>query len=199
MWVGGQRHAPAALPPGKTRHPLYTRLGRPQGRPRQVREISPPPGFDRRTVQPVPQSLYRLSYRAPFVNCTQVLFPSSKALCLIKYRTMAVCLCTPLHTYERQHPCVTFHSPYSHACILVHCLYTPASVSTTLIHFEALYYAVCTSLHQFALSFTWPYFSALFVQPCISFCCYYSRRRILFRCLYITESVSTVLIHISVF
>ena len=30
--VGGQHHAPAALPPGKTRYPLYTRLGGPQGR-----------------------------------------------------------------------------------------------------------------------------------------------------------------------
>ena len=25
--VGGQHHAPAALPPGKTRYPLYRRLG----------------------------------------------------------------------------------------------------------------------------------------------------------------------------
>ena len=31
MRVWGQRHAPAALPPGKTRYPLYRRLGRPQG------------------------------------------------------------------------------------------------------------------------------------------------------------------------
>ena len=31
--VGGQRHAPAALPPGKTRYPLYRRLGGPLGRP----------------------------------------------------------------------------------------------------------------------------------------------------------------------
>ena len=30
--VGGQRHAPAALPPGKTRYPLYRKLGRRQGR-----------------------------------------------------------------------------------------------------------------------------------------------------------------------
>ena len=53
--VGDQRHAPAALPPGKTRYPLYTRLGRPQGRSGRVRKISPPPqlGFDPRTVQPV--------------------------------------------------------------------------------------------------------------------------------------------------
>jgi hypothetical protein len=29
--VGGQRHAPAALSPGKTRYVLYRRLGDPQG------------------------------------------------------------------------------------------------------------------------------------------------------------------------
>jgi hypothetical protein len=53
MGVGDQRHAPAALLPGKTRYPLYRRLGGPQGRSGQVRKISPPPGFDPRTVQPV--------------------------------------------------------------------------------------------------------------------------------------------------
>ena len=51
--VGGQRHAPAVLPPGKTRYPLYRRLGGPQGRSGQVRKISPPPGFDHLTIQPV--------------------------------------------------------------------------------------------------------------------------------------------------
>jgi hypothetical protein len=30
--MGGQHHAPAALPPGKTQYPLYSRLGGPQGR-----------------------------------------------------------------------------------------------------------------------------------------------------------------------
>ena len=39
--------------PGKTRYPLYRRLGEPQGRSGQVRKISPPPGFDPRTLQPV--------------------------------------------------------------------------------------------------------------------------------------------------
>jgi hypothetical protein len=57
MGVGGQRHAPAALPPGKTRYPLYGRLGGAQGFSGRVRKISPPPGFDPRTVQPV-ASLY---------------------------------------------------------------------------------------------------------------------------------------------
>jgi hypothetical protein len=51
--MGGQHHVPAALPPGKTRYPLYRRLGRPQFRSEHVRKISPPPGFDPRTVQPV--------------------------------------------------------------------------------------------------------------------------------------------------
>ena len=53
MGVGGQRHAPAALTPGKTRYPLYRRLGGPQGRSRRMWKISPLPGFDPRTVQPV--------------------------------------------------------------------------------------------------------------------------------------------------
>ena len=42
-----------SLPPGKTQYPLYRRLGGPQGRSGQVRKISPPPGFDPWTVQPV--------------------------------------------------------------------------------------------------------------------------------------------------
>ena len=42
-----------SLPPGKTRYPLYRRLGGPHGRSGQVRNISPLPGFDHRTVQPV--------------------------------------------------------------------------------------------------------------------------------------------------
>ena len=40
-----------SLPPGKTRYPLYRRLGGPQGRSGQVRKISPPPGFDPQTIQ----------------------------------------------------------------------------------------------------------------------------------------------------
>jgi hypothetical protein len=53
MGVSGDGHAPAALPPGKTRYPMYRRLGGPQGRSGQVRKISLPPGFDPRTVRPV--------------------------------------------------------------------------------------------------------------------------------------------------
>ena len=46
MWVGGQRHAPAALPPEKkTRYPLYGRLGGLQGRSGGVRKVSLPNGI----------------------------------------------------------------------------------------------------------------------------------------------------------
>jgi hypothetical protein len=41
------------LPPGKTRYTLYRRLGGPQGRSGQAREISPPPGFNPWTVQTI--------------------------------------------------------------------------------------------------------------------------------------------------
>jgi len=43
--VGDQRHAPAVLPQGKTRYPLYRRLGGSQGRSGQVRKISPTAGI----------------------------------------------------------------------------------------------------------------------------------------------------------
>ena len=51
--VGGQCHAPAALPPGKTRYPLCMGLGGLRGRYGRVRKNSPAPGFDLQTVQPV--------------------------------------------------------------------------------------------------------------------------------------------------
>jgi len=51
--MDGQRLAPAALPPGKTRYPLYRGLGGPQDRSGGVRKMSLPRGFDARTVQPV--------------------------------------------------------------------------------------------------------------------------------------------------
>jgi hypothetical protein len=53
MGMGGQHHAPAALPPGKTRYPFYRRLGGPQGRSGRMRKFSSQHGFDHRTVQPV--------------------------------------------------------------------------------------------------------------------------------------------------
>jgi hypothetical protein len=51
------------LPPAKTRYPLYRRLGGPQGRSERAENLVPT-GIRSRTVQPVAQSLYRLSYPA---------------------------------------------------------------------------------------------------------------------------------------
>ena len=53
MGFGGRRYTPASLPPGKTRYPLYKRLGGPQGRSGWMRKISSPSGFYPRSVQSV--------------------------------------------------------------------------------------------------------------------------------------------------
>jgi len=49
-----------SLPPVKSRYPLYRRLGALHGRSGQVRKISPLPGFDPQTVQPV---------ASPYTDC----------------------------------------------------------------------------------------------------------------------------------
>jgi hypothetical protein len=49
--VDGQRQPTS--PQGKTGFPLYRSLAEPQGQSGLVRKISPPPGFDPRTIQPV--------------------------------------------------------------------------------------------------------------------------------------------------
>jgi len=51
--LDGQRHTPAALPPGKTRYQLYRSLGGPQGGWGRVGKNLSPPGFDPRTDKPV--------------------------------------------------------------------------------------------------------------------------------------------------
>jgi hypothetical protein len=52
-WGGWSAPRPGRFTPGKTRYPLYGRLGGPPSRSGRVRKISPLPGFDPRTVQPV--------------------------------------------------------------------------------------------------------------------------------------------------
>ena len=68
-WGWGVSSTPGPpLPPGKTRHPLYRRLGGSQGRSGRTKNLVPT-GIRSRTVQPVAQSLYRLSYQA---HCCQI-------------------------------------------------------------------------------------------------------------------------------
>jgi hypothetical protein len=57
MELGVKLHAPVALPLGKTRYSLYTRLGGAQARSGRMWKISPPPGFDPQTALPL-ASLY---------------------------------------------------------------------------------------------------------------------------------------------
>ena len=53
MRIGGQRHAPVDLPLEEIRYPLYRRLSGTQGRSNRKGKMSPTPGFDSQTSQPV--------------------------------------------------------------------------------------------------------------------------------------------------
>jgi len=65
MGVGGQRHAPAALPPGKTRYPFVQGAGWPQGQSHRMQKLSPPTGIRPPDRPRCTESLYRLSYPGP--------------------------------------------------------------------------------------------------------------------------------------
>jgi hypothetical protein len=83
MGMGGQRHAPAALPPGKTQYPLCTRLGGPQGRSGRLRKISSAPGFDPRAFQPVASRYTDWAIPAPSLYIkTIIIYRSSDVITL---------------------------------------------------------------------------------------------------------------------
>jgi len=65
MGVGGQRHAPAALTPGKTRYPLYRAGVDGRGKYRLHRDSIP------RTVLPVATRYTYRAIPAHNVNCTK--------------------------------------------------------------------------------------------------------------------------------
>ena len=78
--------SPGRFTPGKEiRYPFYSCLGGTQGRYGQVQKISPPPGFDPRTVQPVASrpTVLRLGMsrvippfpHAVFMACTRTTLP----------------------------------------------------------------------------------------------------------------------------
>ena len=77
--VGGQRHASAALPPGKTSYTIvYHFMDGPEGRSGRMRKISPPSGFDPPDRPARSESLYRLSYSSPFTDGVFVLLRKRK-------------------------------------------------------------------------------------------------------------------------
>lgn len=53
MGLGGQLHVLAAQPPGMIWYPLCRMLDGPDGWSEQAQKITPPPGFDPGTIQPV--------------------------------------------------------------------------------------------------------------------------------------------------
>ena len=87
MEVGGRRHAPAALPPGTTRHPLCRRLGGPQSWSGSVRKISAPPGFDPRTIQSVASRCtdYATRPTAKLMCRPNLLFSSQRSIYIYIY------------------------------------------------------------------------------------------------------------------
>ena len=65
--VDGQRHAPVAVTPGKSRYPLYRRLGGHQGRSGEC-------GFDPRIVQPIASRYSDWAIQGHQVAVVSVLF-----------------------------------------------------------------------------------------------------------------------------
>jgi hypothetical protein len=118
MGVGGQRHAKAALTPGNTRYPLYRRLSGSQSRSGQVWKISPPLGFDPRTVQPVVIRYDRLRYPGSLLISTG--FHSTRASCplLVSYirqhQFYSITILTGLVTPCKLHEFTTNTSNNSH-------------------------------------------------------------------------------------
>jgi hypothetical protein len=96
--VGGQRHAPAALTPGKTRYPLYRRLGGPQGLSGRVRKISPPNGIRSPNRSARSEWPYRLSHPGPHFPYHHMVIYQSTLSANGKEQTHSVgyiCLCSP--------------------------------------------------------------------------------------------------------
>ena len=105
MGVGGQHHAPAALPPGNTRYPLYRRLGGPQGRSERVRKISPPTGIRCPDRPASSELLYRLSYpgRSNKEKCLYIPFDQR----MILWQASSWTARTEARPSGHPHPCIT--------------------------------------------------------------------------------------------
>jgi hypothetical protein len=126
--VGGQRQAPAALPPGQTRFPLLRRLGGPPWT--SAENLAPAlPGFDPRTVQPVDTfkivhiKLHALYYTTLY---TFVSSASSKRrshqspiTCHLHTAPRLVDQTTPHHTHTTSHT-PGHNTPHTHTHTTLH-------------------------------------------------------------------------------
>ena len=117
MGVGGQHHAPAALPPIKTQYPLYRRLGGSQGQCVQVRKMSPPTGIRLPDRSARSESQYRLSSRGPLyiIRRYESLGFSAclRHITAIRFCTVSVCFSAALSFSSLQHAvhCCTIGMP----------------------------------------------------------------------------------------
>ena len=91
MGMGVERHAPAALPPGKTRYPLYRRLGGAQGRSGRVRKISPPTVIRSPDHPALSKSVYRLSCAGPLTFMCFCIYFHTPALVLADFSILITC------------------------------------------------------------------------------------------------------------
>ena len=112
MGIGGQRHAPAALPPGKTRYASYRWLGGPMCRSGQVRKISPLTGIRCPDRPARSESLYRLSYSGPhevvqnkikYTRAIYLCFSYSKNKHSIAYNYVWLALSSEAVCFDKRH------------------------------------------------------------------------------------------------
>jgi len=161
---------PLFTPRRKTRYPLYRRLGGPRGASGQVRKISPPPGFDSRTVQPVASrytnwaiSAHIMWYtNADILKCTlrNYSLVSSSGSLLTAYAQCNYCYHHHYHRHHHHHhhhhQLVTLHSQLH---LIKHYEHSDArrdAYFITSAHTASIYIQIkaCGALRQNTLTFT---------------------------------------------
>ena len=146
MGVGGQHHALAAFTPGKTRYPLYRRLGGPGSRSGWVQKMLPPPGF-----VSGPSSAQRVAIRTTLTRLTGI-----KSIMIKEIAIFTIILIWPPSS-NCSAPCST--RPSLHFTTLID---TSFPFNFTLFHFTAFPFSFTpfkfstTSFH-----ITSPHFSSL--------------------------------------
>jgi hypothetical protein len=164
--VGGQRHNSAAIPPGKTRYPMYRGLGGPQGRSGRMRKISPPPGFGPRSFQPV-ASRY-IEYAIPALQ------RPSYPLCVVR-RFSTLLLASSSLTCELSLVYVRISRYYHCFCVILYVFRLPLFLAISFHFF------LCTLPSQ-----------CYYCAHTLSVYC--TLHSILFRCLFFFMSLLAVLV-----
>jgi hypothetical protein len=127
--MGWLAPCPGRFTPGKeTRYPLYRRLGGPQGRSGRLRKLSPPPGFDPRTVQSV--AIRYTDYAIPaHLYVVYTIY--------IVYTIYCMCMCMYIHIHTNV--CSCFFS------ICVWCTHHCHEVNPTAVNKYHIISFHCTS------------------------------------------------------